>query len=592
MPVTVNINGLSATHQQSNGIAMATVPDVCKTPAPPGPPIPIPYPNIAMSSDLVQGTTTVMIDGASAAIQGSKFAKSTGDEPGVAGGIVSGVFAMEATFISFSPTVMLDGKPACRLTDKMLMNKGNTVCMGGVLQAPVPPGTPPDADPNAIESVNPEMPKHCVLRGVIVKCGHDKRNLTLDLSASDIHVLEIVSKATEPDKLAVEWDGDCGDHHSYCPSVTPKGQKDLKSLKKQGEVELAAPGAVLGRNWIEIFKHLATQKDVRCDYYTINSTVCMGGDTANVGAGQWLQVKVYPEMSVKADVTLGYKHGNLKNAEGKETFEYEASSTWVFGGSVDVAYGPNKFTYSLETETKADPLPMFGGLLKLIGRTAKIFESMGTFGASAKLKPRWPKWTISGGGLKLAERTGKPIVGVEGDFKFGFDPLFGLDLEVSILDWLILFAGGLAGPPGIAVAKMLTELRERFAKGAKSAGGKAEASLDIDIQLIVGGELFGGFGMKYKDGKADIDPEAARIGGKVGVKVEGHVIGKARIWKFEASGAGKVGAASADGKEESQITAALVPKGGKDPLAPKGEISFNGLAFYYALYLEVGGAGA
>jgi hypothetical protein len=78
----------------------------------------------------------------------------------------------------------------------------------------------------------------------------------------------------------------------------------------------------------------------------------------------------------------------------------------------------------------------------------------------------------------------------------------------------------------------------------------------------------------------------------VGVKVEGHVIGKARIWKFEASGAGKVGAASADGKEESQITAALVPKGGKEPLAPKGEISFNGLAFYYALYLEVGGAGA
>src|SRR6185295_692857 len=133
--------------------------------------------------DLVQGTTTVKIDGASAAIQGSKFAKSTGDEAGVAGGVVSGVFAMEATFISFSPTVTLDGKPACRLTDKMLMNKGNTVCMGGLVQAPVPPGTPPGtADPSAIESVNPEAPKHCVLRSVLVKCGHAKRNLQLDLA--------------------------------------------------------------------------------------------------------------------------------------------------------------------------------------------------------------------------------------------------------------------------------------------------------------------------------------------------------------------------------------------------------------------------
>jgi len=52
MPVTVNINGLSAVHQGSNGVAMATIPDVCNTPSAGGP-IPIPYPNVAMSSDLV-----------------------------------------------------------------------------------------------------------------------------------------------------------------------------------------------------------------------------------------------------------------------------------------------------------------------------------------------------------------------------------------------------------------------------------------------------------------------------------------------------------------------------------------------------------
>ena len=106
--------------------------------------MPIPYPNIAMSSDLVSGTTTVTVDGSPAAIQSSKFVKSSGDEAGVAGGVASSVFMMEATFLSFSPTVTFDGQPACRLTDKMLMNKGNTVCMGGAVNPPVASFTSPD----------------------------------------------------------------------------------------------------------------------------------------------------------------------------------------------------------------------------------------------------------------------------------------------------------------------------------------------------------------------------------------------------------------------------------------------------------------
>ena len=70
--------------------------------------------------------------------------KSSGDEAGVAGGVASSVFMMEATFLSFSPTVTFDGQPACRLTDKMLMNKGNTVCMGGAVNPPVASFTSPD----------------------------------------------------------------------------------------------------------------------------------------------------------------------------------------------------------------------------------------------------------------------------------------------------------------------------------------------------------------------------------------------------------------------------------------------------------------
>lgn len=137
MPVTVNINNLSLCHLGSNGVSMATIPDVCNTPTPAGP-VPIPYPNIALSSNLAQGTTTITADGGNmCANYGSEFATSTGDEPGTVGGIISATFMMEATWITYSFDVKLEGKGACRLTDKMFHNHQNTVNMAGEIQPPL-----------------------------------------------------------------------------------------------------------------------------------------------------------------------------------------------------------------------------------------------------------------------------------------------------------------------------------------------------------------------------------------------------------------------------------------------------------------------
>lgn len=139
MAITVNVNGLSLAHKGSNGIVTATLPDVCKTPSPGGP-VPIPYPNIAFSKDLAKGSKKVKADGGnSCAIKGSEFSMSVGDEPGTVGGIKSGVNKGKATWLSYSFDVKIEGKNACRLTDKMLMNKGNTVSMGGEIQAPISP---------------------------------------------------------------------------------------------------------------------------------------------------------------------------------------------------------------------------------------------------------------------------------------------------------------------------------------------------------------------------------------------------------------------------------------------------------------------
>ncbi len=121
MVPTVMANNLTVVHKKSDGIAICSMPDVCKTPTPSGP-VPIPYPNLAMSKDLVKGSKTVKVDGQPVALKDSEFATSTGDEAGSVGGIASGVTKGKAKFINYSMDIKFEGKNVARLTDPMTMN--------------------------------------------------------------------------------------------------------------------------------------------------------------------------------------------------------------------------------------------------------------------------------------------------------------------------------------------------------------------------------------------------------------------------------------------------------------------------------------
>lgn len=122
---TVFANQLTVVHKGSMGQVLA-MPDVCKTPAPPGPPVPIPYPNVGMSQNLLMGTVKVKVEGQPAATKDSKIMPTTGDEAGVAGGVVSSVIKGEATFTMFSMNVKVEGKQIVRAFDLSLGNKQNT----------------------------------------------------------------------------------------------------------------------------------------------------------------------------------------------------------------------------------------------------------------------------------------------------------------------------------------------------------------------------------------------------------------------------------------------------------------------------------
>lgn len=118
----------AVTKQAGQCMAM---PDVCKTPAPPGPPIPIPYPNIAMPMMGNPATLKVLIAGMPALTKASKITISSGDLGGVAGGVVSGKMMGAAEFTMGSMTVRLEGNPAVRLSDPTKQNEGNAI--GSVL---------------------------------------------------------------------------------------------------------------------------------------------------------------------------------------------------------------------------------------------------------------------------------------------------------------------------------------------------------------------------------------------------------------------------------------------------------------------------
>jgi hypothetical protein len=152
MATTVIVNNLSIVHKDSGGVSVA-FPDVCKTPSPGGP-VPIPYPNTAVSQDTSNGSQTVKADGNPFMLKSSCFAKSTGDEPGSAGGVVSGKIKGKAYPKSYSFDVKVEGENVFRFTDLMLQNGGSPVNTGPASEMqPNQPGAAAAAAQNKLPEI-------------------------------------------------------------------------------------------------------------------------------------------------------------------------------------------------------------------------------------------------------------------------------------------------------------------------------------------------------------------------------------------------------------------------------------------------------
>jgi len=141
MPSTVTVNFLTTQHKASTGVT-AAFPDVCKTPAPPAPsPVPIPYPNVGNSSMASSKVTKrVGDDTQKVVVKSSEYAMTSGDEAGVAMGVVSNKIKGKSKVMNQSVNVKFEGKGIGRLSDP----HGNNA--GGQLNAANPAcAQPPNA---------------------------------------------------------------------------------------------------------------------------------------------------------------------------------------------------------------------------------------------------------------------------------------------------------------------------------------------------------------------------------------------------------------------------------------------------------------
>jgi hypothetical protein len=121
MAVSVAVNQpWTVVHKDSDGMITA-FPDVCKTPSPGGP-VPVPYPNIAKSSDAADTSKDVTVDGQPIMLKESNFSQSSGDEAGTVGGVVSNVNRGKAMFTNYSFDVKVEGQNVPRKMDPMKQN--------------------------------------------------------------------------------------------------------------------------------------------------------------------------------------------------------------------------------------------------------------------------------------------------------------------------------------------------------------------------------------------------------------------------------------------------------------------------------------
>jgi hypothetical protein len=259
MANNVGVNGRSVVTEKSDG-TMVTLPNVCKTPSPGGP-VPLPYPSIAKSSDLANGTSSVLVNGVSACVKGSYIDKTSGDEAGTAGGLISGDTGGKAEPMNYSFDVKFEGNNVVRGMDPFISNKKNTP-PGPMIQPPVVLSEMgegeeeeeklytcewKDCEGNHTSDINKDYPRDAVLKRGKAKSGEEYADEWINNGLEPW----VVNKSQKHDPNA-DWD-------VYKDDLQPKDPvKDQNKYFIDLNVELSKKGQYVTQKHHLISQHFFT----------------------------------------------------------------------------------------------------------------------------------------------------------------------------------------------------------------------------------------------------------------------------------------------------------------------------------------------
>ena len=120
MGSSVFVNSRAITHAKGSALSI-NFPCVGKTPGPPAPFVPVPYPNVSKGNDTAKGSKKVKAQNKPVALKNkSEFSTSVGNEAATAGGgIVTAKQKGKSKYYMYSMDVKIEGKEVPRAFDIM-----------------------------------------------------------------------------------------------------------------------------------------------------------------------------------------------------------------------------------------------------------------------------------------------------------------------------------------------------------------------------------------------------------------------------------------------------------------------------------------
>ena len=114
------------------------MPDVCQVPAPPGPPVPTPFPNVAMLAQASSSTCSsrVRIAGRKVCTVQTEVGRTSGDEVGTAKGLMTGMQMDKAAFRSGVSNVQVEGRDIAVHMRPTAHNGSNANALAGAHASP------------------------------------------------------------------------------------------------------------------------------------------------------------------------------------------------------------------------------------------------------------------------------------------------------------------------------------------------------------------------------------------------------------------------------------------------------------------------